>query len=365
MRENTPDPGVDYYALYPRERRDYIYPESAYSVMSWWDYGHWITRIAHRIPVANPFQEGIGGPFQWDSPGACVFFIAKEESEANKVLDALDVRYVISDFKMADAMSSYFNTYSMMTVLANDTAGHYGKRETEGETIFVIGEKYFNTMETRLHMFDGCEVQYRGGYLGQSSILLVEQFHTKPLRHYRLVHESPKYMSPHALLNADTGDMLGWECDGRNYTGAKELAPMLRHGVRDPENPKLIRWTPPFLWPVSFVKVFEYVKGARIEGRAPNGSAVEIATNVTTNQGREFTYSQRAISNGSYAFIVPYSTEGPIEGGMKFDVFAAHYKIRAGHLENETILLDIEKEVEVTEEEVMEGKTVKVDLKAI
>jgi dolichyl-diphosphooligosaccharide--protein glycosyltransferase len=214
-------------------------------------------------------------------------------------------------------------------------------------------------------MFDGCEVQYRGGYLGQSSILLVEQFHTKPLRHYRLVHESPKYMSPHALLNADTGDMLGWECDGRNYTGAKELAPMLRHGVRDPENPKLIRWTPPFLWPVSFVKVFEYVKGARIEGRAPNGSAVEIATNVTTNQGREFTYSQRAISNGSYAFIVPYSTEGPIEGGMKFDVFAAHYKIRAGHLENETILLDIEKEVEVTEEEVMEGKTVKVDLKAI
>ncbi|MBE9592865.1 MAG: oligosaccharyl transferase, archaeosortase A system-associated, partial [Proteobacteria bacterium] len=71
MRENTPDPGVDYYALYPD---DYTYPESAYSVMSWLDYGHWITRIAHSIPVANPFGQGIGGPYQEDSPGACVFF---------------------------------------------------------------------------------------------------------------------------------------------------------------------------------------------------------------------------------------------------------------------------------------------------
>jgi hypothetical protein len=169
-------------------------------------------------------------------------------------------------------------------------------------------------------------------------------------------------MSPHALLNVGTGDMLGWECDVRNYTVAKELAPKLRHGVRDPGNPKIIKWTPPFILPVSFVKVFEYVKGARIEGRAPNGSIVEIAANVTTNQGRGFTYSQRAISNGYYEFIVPYSTEGPIEGGTKFDVFATPYIIRAGHLENEKIVLDIEEVEEVTEEEVMEGKTVRVDL---
>ena len=359
MGENTPDPGVDYYALYPE---DYTYPESAYSVMSWWDYGHWITYIAHRIPVANPFQQGIGGPYQGNAPGSCVFFIAKNESEANRVLDSLDVRYVISDFKMADAMNSYYNTYGVMTFWANDTAGHYGGYLTEGRITFEIGKEYFNTMVTKLHMFDGREVQFKGGYIGQSSVLLVKPFHAKPLRHYRLVHESPKYMFPHAVLNAATEDMLGWECDSRNYTGAKELAPKLHSGVRDPKNPEVIRWTPSFISPVSYVKVFEYVKGARIEGRAPDGSIVEIATNVTTNQGREFIYSQTTISNGSYKFIVPYSTTGPVEGGTNYDVLATTYKIRAGHIENETIVWDIGKEVEVKEKEVLEGKTIRVDL---
>ncbi len=116
---------------------------------------------------------------------------------------------------------------------------------------------------------------------------------------------------------------------------------------------------------MSFVKVFEYVKGARIEGKAPNGSIVEIATNITTNQGREFMYSQIAMPNGTYEFIVPYSTEGPIErvGYTNFDVLAAPYVIRIGHIENETIIWDTRQVVvEIAEEAVMEGKTVKVDL---
>jgi len=136
----------------------------------------------------------------------------------------------------------------------------------------------------------------------------------------------------------------------------------LHSGFRDPKNPDLVRWTPPFISPVSGVKVFEYVKGAIIEGSAPNGYIVAIVTNITTNQGREFIYSQITISNGTYEFIVPYSTERPIKGGTNFDVLAAPYKIIAGHLENETMVWDIEKEVEVNEKEVMEGKTVRGDL---
>ena len=46
MRGNTLDTGVDYYALYPE---DYTYPESAYSVMSWWDHGHVIGSLASLI----------------------------------------------------------------------------------------------------------------------------------------------------------------------------------------------------------------------------------------------------------------------------------------------------------------------------
>ena len=362
MRENTSDPGVDYYALYPPERKEYTYPESAYSIMSWWDYGHWITRIAHRIPVANPFQQGIGGPHQGNSPGACVFFIAKNETEANKVADALDVRYVVTDFMMADAMESYNNKYWAIALWANETPG-CEMYLTESGTVFKMDEKYFNTMVTKLHMFDGREIIYKGEYVGKSSAIM--PFHTKPLRHYRLVYESSKYVFPHVLLSATTEDVQAWKCyRGMNYT-EKLLAfeQELHSGFRDPKNPDLVRWTPSFISPVSFVKVFEYIKGARIEGRAPDGSIVVIATNITTNQGREFVYSQITISNGSYEFVVPYSTKRPIERGTNFDVLAAPYKIVAGHIENETIVWDWdrEKEVEVAEKEVIEGKTVRVD----
>ena len=365
LRGNTTDPGVDYYALYdaPPEGEDYNYPESAYSVISWWDYGHWITRIAHRIPVANNFQQGIGGPYQGNSPGACVFFTARTETEANKVADALDVRYVVTDFMMVDAMGSYSNKYWAMTFWAGNTSGHCDEYRTESGVTFELREKYFNTIATRLHMFDGSEVESEGEYIGQTSILSIKPFHAKTLQHYRLVHESPTYMIPHVVLNATTEDMLRWECSKGNYTGAKEIAQKFHQGFQDRENQALVNGTPQFFSPVSFVKVFEYVKGARIEGRVPDASIVEIATNITTNQGREFIYSQRAISNsnGSYVFIVPYSTEGPIEGSTNFDVLASPYKIRAGHLENETIVWDIEREVEVNEKEVVEGRTISVE----
>jgi asparagine N-glycosylation enzyme membrane subunit Stt3 len=233
---------------------------------------------------------------------------------------------------------------------------------TESGTVFKMDEKYFNTMVTKLHMFDGREIIYKGEYVGKSSAIM--PFHTKPLRHYRLVYESSKYVFPHVLLSATTEDVQAWKCyRGMNYTD-KLLAfeQELHSGFRDPKNPDLFRWAPSFISPVSGVKVFEYVKGAIIEGRTPNGSIVAIATNITTNQGREFVYSQTTISNGSYEFVVPYSTEGPIERGTNFDVLAAPYKIVAGHIENETIVWDREKEVEVNEREVMEGKTVRVDL---
>jgi dolichyl-diphosphooligosaccharide--protein glycosyltransferase len=359
MRENTPDTGVDYYALYPE---DYTYPEYAYSVMNWWDYGYWITYIAHRIPVANPGQQGIGGPHQGDRPGACVFFIERNETEANNVADALDVRYVVTDSMMADAMKFTINDkYGAIALWAKETPG-CEMYLTETGIMFKMDENYFNTMVTKLHMFDGREIIYKGEYIGKSSSIM--HFHTKPLRHYRLVYESSKYVLPHVVFNATTEDVQAWKSyRGMNYSD-KLLAfeQELHRGFQDPKNPELFRWAPSFISPVSFVKVFEYVKGARIEGSAPDGSIVAIVTNITTNQGREFIYSQTTISNGSYEFVVPYSTEGPVEGGTNYDVLATPYKIIAGHMENETIVWGTGKKIEVGEKEVMEGETVRVDL---
>ena len=50
-----------------------------------------------------------------------------------------------------------------------------------------------------------------------------------------------------------------------------------------------------------YVKVFEYVPGARIKGEGV------IESPVVTNTGRQFTWRAASV-NGE--FIVPYSTEG-------------------------------------------------------
>ena len=63
----------------------YAYPDAAYGIMSWWDYGHLIETVGHRIPNANPFQQGIGS-VTTGVAGSSPFFLAENESQAEKVL---------------------------------------------------------------------------------------------------------------------------------------------------------------------------------------------------------------------------------------------------------------------------------------
>jgi dolichyl-diphosphooligosaccharide--protein glycosyltransferase len=67
------------------------------------------------------------------------------------------------------------------------------------------------------------------------------------------------------------------------------------------------------------VKVFEYVKGARITGKASPGSAVELSLNLTLPDSERTYYGKTtAGEDGLYAFVVPY----PSAGGS--------YEIRSG-----------------------------------
>ena len=71
-------------------------------------------------------------------------------------------------------------------------------------------------------------------------------------------------------------------------------------------------------------------------------------------QGRDFTYSQKTVSNGSYEFIVPYSTEGPIPGETNFDTKPiGRYILTVGN---------VSREVPIEENSVLSGKITKVDL---
>ena len=152
MRNSTPDPFQDpdfYYALYesPAPGQSYRYPDSAYGVMSWWDYGHWIMRIAHRIPNANPHQEG--------AVSAARFFLSQDESQANAMLDELGSKYVILDLEMA---TSKFNA---MAVFAGESLTRfsetYYQSVAEGTLlpVEVYYPDYYRSICSRLYTFGG------------------------------------------------------------------------------------------------------------------------------------------------------------------------------------------------------------------
>jgi len=151
LRENTPDPFDDpdfYYQRYepPPAGEHYNYPESAYGVISWWDYGHWITRIGRRIPNATPAT--------W---GSCpTFFSAQDEDSANKILDKFGIRYVIVDHAIASVDEKF---WAVPTLAHKDPLKffdvYYQLGEDRLEPILIFYPEYYCTITARLYNFDG------------------------------------------------------------------------------------------------------------------------------------------------------------------------------------------------------------------
>lgn len=81
MEENTPDPLPGNYYLSLDQTK-----APTYGVLSWWDYGHWIIRIARRIPTDSPTLT---------SNADAKFFAARTEEEALSIVKG--IQYVIID----------------------------------------------------------------------------------------------------------------------------------------------------------------------------------------------------------------------------------------------------------------------------
>jgi len=151
LEDNSPEPFDDpdsYYELY---ETPFHYPETAYGVMSWWDYGHWITRIAHRIPISNPFQQS--------ASRVARFFIAQDKDSANQMMDKLDSKYVIIDYMMPTT-----KFYAMPEWTGSNSEEFYGVyyvRTEEGELkpVTLYYPTYYRSTVVRLYNFDGQAVE--------------------------------------------------------------------------------------------------------------------------------------------------------------------------------------------------------------
>ncbi|MFC1931494.1 oligosaccharyl transferase, archaeosortase A system-associated [Chloroflexota bacterium] len=172
LKENTPEPFGDsdfYYQRYeplpPREEvfelfgypnfydpfdeppPFYQYPETAYGVMSWWDYGYWITRIGRRIPNSCP------GPYQARADTAR-FFLSQDEDSAQEIRRELNSQYIIIDY--ATATSKFW----ALTLWAEE-------EQTKFFDIYLFPQgnqllpvqlyypEYYRSLSIRLYNFDG------------------------------------------------------------------------------------------------------------------------------------------------------------------------------------------------------------------
>jgi dolichyl-diphosphooligosaccharide--protein glycosyltransferase len=316
--DGTPETGVDYYKLYDGE--GFSYPSEAYGVMSWWDYGHYITTIGERIPNSNPFQAGVAGEY-----GAAQVLTATDEDAVVEKLDYLGTKYVMTDYQMAGskfgAMAIWSDTELQTTpfytyLLQQSSTGSYS-------VVSAQTEKYYNTLTARLQNFDG-------SYTEAGSVVLV------------LTDSSAGYGYPvitytKSYANADDAWKMANDYNAQSSnTAAGKYAYVISvpTQVTDYFDPnadvsalkhfRIVYESDTYVIPAdgysyyvtepngggtAWVKTFEYVKGAVIKG---NGI---ISIDVTTNNGRTFTYRQVS-ENGQ--FVVPYATgqTGEIKTGV-------------------------------------------------
>jgi len=102
--------------------------------------------------------------------------------------------------------------------------------------------------------------------------------------------------------------------------------------------------------PTKNIKIFEYVMGAKIEGKVTSKRTASISGQIITNQGRIFDYSEEAKvdENGYFEFIVPYSGDSHYETRL-----LKGYYIR---YDNSNISINI------SENDILNGNIIKVNL---
>ncbi|MDS0298843.1 oligosaccharyl transferase, archaeosortase A system-associated [Halogeometricum sp. S1BR25-6] len=386
MNQSTPAEGnfggagnADQLQLYESYEytEDFDYPEGAYGVMSWWDYGHWITVEGERIPNANPFQQG--------ATTAANFLLAPNESQARDVLasqstEGEQTRYVMVDWKMVtpgskfsaptvfyDAENISQDDFFATRVYRFGSDGSYA-----GQNFLVRDQRYYDSLMTRLYYYHGSSqsaapvvldweprsVQTGSGTASvpgnpSGNASLVRQFDNMSaarqfverdgtaqvggiggypeedvpaLQHYRLVHatQTSALTSSNTYLQLAVGDA---RAAGFNVRQISDLQPVL---PRDS----------------SWVKTFERVPGATVQGSgAPADSTVTASVRMQmAGSNSTFTYTQEAQTdqNGEFTMTLPYSTTGydeygPENGYTDVNVRAAGpYTISTGASVNES-----------------------------
>jgi oligosaccharyl transferase (archaeosortase A-associated) len=314
LQENTPKTGIDYFRQY--DMQGFSYPPESYGIMAVWDAGHWITFIAQRIPITNPFQDNLGG-----SGGAAAFFLSRNESKADAILQNFRGKYVITDSNMAVDSFTNLVPWQSASVDISPYIKWFLIPDTKDSSrllkVHRFDDDYFQTMVVRLHSFDGTltlqktvdYVQYEirqvpapgetaGDVNGYARVITDESplDVSGGLTGHQIIKESAALVPMHyADVFSDMPDSPVQKVPALNHYRLIHESPNNATVTLFPES------VPVTLPGIKGVKIFEFVRGAQIHGEG----IIELP--VVTNTGRIFVYRQESEEG---VFTVPYSTKG-------------------------------------------------------
>lgn len=407
LADNTPEPGdwagagnddeLDYFGTYEHpEDGDFDYPEGAYGVISWWDYGHLITTQAERIPHSNPFQQ--------NARSSSAFLTAESEERSELILDAIaagespsdhfdeeleqmaegaaesheHIRYVMIDDRMAGGKFPAIATWTgpdpqYYTTPEDLGAGERLTRDNVADRYASV--PYDRTTLSRLYFDDAVGME-----------------------HYRLVHENdarvsgfvsyaqvydeealpPQQAEELAAIGYQDGDVLYYGDEGLTPPGQGQPAVTINRQVGQQDLVRLDQDPMVEVFDVREglgVKTYERVEGATITGDVgevddPANATVSAVVELETNTDREFAYAQEAdlAEDGTFELTVAYPTDdelGVEDGYTDSAVEALDAYTVSVTVPTEDGFDAYEGEVDVPESAVVDGESVTVDLEAI
>jgi dolichyl-diphosphooligosaccharide--protein glycosyltransferase len=386
MAENTPAEGtygspdgdqLEFAGSFPRQD-DFDYGSGSYGVVSWWDYGHWITSVGERIPNANPFQQG--------ARTAARFLLARSENEARDALARVEendakTRYATIDWKMVETMSfrpvrgkffapgTFHPNYSSYNVWTGnefvEPVAIRSQTRAGLPQIYRHKQAYYESMAVRLYRYHGSAQEPRNfvvdwGLTQQKVDVdddgtrdrrvniaprngpLLRQFDNRSaaeafveedgtaqiggigpypservpaLQHYRLVQASDR-LADQTSRRFGIGALHAIQA--ANVTDLLAQQPGYGQLPQQQLGSLAFNWLHPSS--TAWTKVFERVPGAEIRGQGPPNSTVTAAVQMqipTPKPATNFTYTQQAETgpDGEFTMTVPYSTTGYDEWG--------------------------------------------------
>ena len=145
LRSNSPEPFGDagYYYAYTTA------PGNApgYSVVCWWDFGYWVSRMAHRVPLSNPASGQMG---EQD------FFTAQDAKAADNISSKWGMKYVIVD----DYTVNWNKGFNALANAAGQPQSRYYEiyyllQNNKLTSALLYYPDYYNSMVVRLYCFEG------------------------------------------------------------------------------------------------------------------------------------------------------------------------------------------------------------------